>query len=134
MASGHALISSIPSSSSSSSSSSISQGQEVKLDILQMDSQGVVNVAIQSSSTWGVDNSNTNSGGMVGSSNTPRVDSITDLYIMNMMQSKASVSLLLSSDRGHFNHLIDVYSPGVYSFFSSPDSLGNSLLSSSTID
>jgi len=46
---------------------------------------------------------------VVGSSSgSPRVDTITDIYIMNMIQSKANVSLLLFPDRGYLNHVIGV--------------------------
>ena len=96
MASGHALVSSMP-------SPTFSQGQELKLDIVQLDSQGVVLTAIQSSSNWGIDNST-----LIGSS-APRLDTTTEINIVNMMKTKADISLLLSPNQGHLNHMIDIY-------------------------
>ena len=107
----------MPSSSSSQGQVNV-KGQEVKLDVIQLDSQGGVNVAIQSSSTWGVDNTNTNMIGVgVGpspsastsaSASAPRIDTITEVYIMNMLKTKANVSLLISPNQGYIKHLIDV--------------------------
>ena len=98
MASGHALVSLMPSQY---------QSRELKVDIVGYDSSNVLQVSVQSLTDWNAGNLY-----LVGYP-VPRLNLTSEVYLIDTIDVRADISLLLS-ERGHFNHLIDVHTgPGV---------------------